>query len=80
MVVKDNIFNDIETKAQLMNILKQRKQLETIQGIRCFYLQHIDTHSYTYVVLNDQDYPIQCQLDSKNMLFSSGNPIINWRL
>ena len=76
LTVKDNLESDLDQKCLLVNICKQGKELESIKGIRCFYLQHPKVHTYTYAVVNDQVQSIYVTLDSthsQNMLFSNGN-------
>lgn len=53
VTVKDNLESDLDQKCLLVNICRQGKELESIKGIRCFYLQHPKVHTYTYAVVND---------------------------
>jgi hypothetical protein len=48
--------------------------LENKAGVRCYYLQSPSTHSYSYAIYNDSDYPIEVTLDcsaSEAMVFSN---------
>ena len=83
VTVRDAIQTDLDARTNVQFIEKYGKELESKQGVKCFYYFSPKTHCYSYGVYNEQPQAIEVNLDcseSENMVFSSKLPVVKKRV
>ena len=83
VTVRDAIQTDLDARTNVQFIEKSGKELESKQGVKCFYYFSAKTHCYTYGIFNENNQAIEACLDcsaSNNMIFSSKNPVVKKRV
>jgi calpain-15 len=83
VTVRDAIQTDLDARTNVQFIEKAGKELESKQGVKCFYYFSNKTHCYTYGIYNEKHVAIEATLDcsgSSSMVFSSKNPVVKKRV
>lgn len=83
VTVRDAIQTDLDARTNVQFIEKHGKELESKQGVKCFYFFSPKTHCYTYGIYNEQTQAIEATLDCSNstsMIFSSKTPTVKKRV
>ncbi|OMJ86345.1 hypothetical protein SteCoe_12132 [Stentor coeruleus] len=83
ITVRDAIQTDLDARTNVQFIEKYGKELESKNGVKCFYYFSNKTHCYSYGIYNELPQAIEAILDcsgSSNMLFSSKYPVVKKRI
>ncbi|OMJ87011.1 hypothetical protein SteCoe_11338 [Stentor coeruleus] len=83
ITVRDAIQTDLDARTNVQFIEKYGKELESKNGVKCFYYFSSKTHCYSYGIYNELPQAIEATLDcsgSSSMIYSSKYPVVKKRV